>query len=309
MRPASYDRDMGAHDSHWLSLSRRSFLVTGAAAIARLRAMPATPACTLAPEQEEGPYYVDNQIVRPDITEGKTGLPLKLRVALVDSHRCGPLSGAALDIWHCDALGVDSAFAVGAPGGSGRGPGPGRGGPPPGPPADLADGFRPDGPPPFGVGRGPGGARPSDAARFLRGVQLADSQGIVEFTTLYPGWYEGRTIHIHVKVHLGGNVAEGKYAGGHVSHIGQLFLPEEASEEVSRLQPYAQRLNVYRTLQSEDGVFTGQHGAASIVMLARVGPRRKEEGFVATVTLGIDPEAIPARVSPGGPGGRRGGRA
>jgi len=306
MRPASYDLDMGAHDSHSLSPTRRSFLLTGAAAIARLKAMPATPACTLTPEQEEGPYYVDDQIVRPDITEGKPGLPLKLRVALVDSRRCGPLNGAALDIWHCDALGAYSAFAAGSPGGRGRGPG--RGGPPPGPPPDMTEGFWPDGPPPpFGVDRG-GGARPMEASRFLRGVQLADLQGIVEFTTLYPGWYEGRTIHIHLKVHLGGKVAEGKYAGGHVSHTGQLFLPEEASEEVSRLQPYAQRLNLHRTLQSEDGVFTGQHGAASIMMLDRVSRRRKEEGFVATVTLGIDPDAIPARIGPRGPGGRRGGR-
>ena len=57
--------------------------------------------------------------------------------------------------------------------------------------------------------------RQTDATRFLRGVQVTDKKGLVEFATLYPGWYSGRAIHIHMKVHL----------GGHVSHTGQLFFP------------------------------------------------------------------------------------
>jgi protocatechuate 3,4-dioxygenase beta subunit len=287
--------------------SRRVFLLSGTAALSRRRAFPATPGCTLTPEQEQGPYYVDDEVVRQDITERKPGLPLKLRISLMDSVRCVPLSGVALDIWHCDASGVYSAFAAdspdgrGGPGGPG-GPGPGwRGMPPPG----FPDGSAPDGPPPDGFG--PGGPRSTDPSRFLRGVQLTDKQGLAEFVTLYPGWYFGRAIHIHVKAHLGGAVAGGKYAGGHVSHTGQLFLPEDASAEVARLQPYAQRLNVHRTLQPEDVVFTRQHGAASLVSLDRVSRRSKEDGFVATVTLAINPEATPAPVGFGGPGGRRGG--
>ena len=149
----------------------------------------------------------------------------------------------------------------------------------------------------------PPAARPTDGALFLRGVQLTDPQGIAEFTTLYPGWYEGRAIHIHLKVHLGGSAADGKYAGGHVSHTGQLFLPEDVTEEVAKLEPYSRRLTVHRTLQSEDGVFNGQHGGASMASLARLSSRASTDGFVATVTLAIDPEAIPAPVD--GPGGGR----
>jgi len=70
----------------------------------------ATPACTLAPEMTEGPYYVDLERVRRDITEGSAGLPLRLETKVVDASSCQPLSDAAVDIWHCDALGVYSGI-------------------------------------------------------------------------------------------------------------------------------------------------------------------------------------------------------
>jgi protocatechuate 3,4-dioxygenase beta subunit len=69
-----------------------------------------TPACTLAPEMTEGPYYVDLERVRRNITEGSAGLPLRLETEIVDATSCEPLSGAAVDIWHCDALGVYSGI-------------------------------------------------------------------------------------------------------------------------------------------------------------------------------------------------------
>jgi protocatechuate 3,4-dioxygenase beta subunit len=276
-------------------LTRRTFFAAGAAALTCARAFPQTPSCTLAAEQEIGPYYIDAAAIRANLTEGKPGLPVKLRVMLVDANRCAPVPNAALDIWHCDALGVYSGFAdaaEGPPGGRGPGgfggpggPGRGRGGP----------------------GRGPGGppaARQTDATRFLRGIQLSDKRGMVEFGTLYPGWYAGRTIHIHLKVRLGGTVAGETYAGGHVSHTGQLFFPEDVTEQIAGLEPYARRTNVHRTLQSEDGIFRSQHGSASIVSLSRIGSRTNPDGFVATATLAVDPDATPAPV--GGRGGPRG---
>ena len=53
---------------------------------------------------------------------------------------------------------------------------------------------------------------------FLRGIQRTNASGLATFVTLFPGWYQGRTTHIHVKVHLGGNVV----------HTGQLYFPEAA---------------------------------------------------------------------------------
>src|SRR5260370_40928288 len=116
-------------------LSRRGFLLAGAAAAAYSGAVPSSPACTLVAEQEVGPYYIDDAKLRQNITEGKAGLPVKLRVALLDSRQCSPLANAAIDIWHCDATGVYSGFTANSPDGGGtggrRGPGRGPGGPPP----------------------------------------------------------------------------------------------------------------------------------------------------------------------------------
>jgi protocatechuate 3,4-dioxygenase beta subunit len=67
---------------------------------------------------------------------------------------------------------------------------------------------------------GGGHVEPTDQLTFLRGVQTSDRHGVVEFRTLFPGWYVGRAIHIHAKVHLGGKAKGGKYAGGHVVHTG-----------------------------------------------------------------------------------------
>jgi Dioxygenase len=64
--------------------------------------------CVLTPEQSEGPYYLDGDKVRRTITEGRSGVALTLRLTVVDASTCRPLSGAAVDVWHCDASGTYS---------------------------------------------------------------------------------------------------------------------------------------------------------------------------------------------------------
>ncbi len=249
--------------------------------------MPSTPACVLTTEQEEGPYYIEYENLRRDITEGKPGVRLRLKIALLHAKRCTPLPGAALDIWHCDAVGVYSGFTtshLGGPGGRGPRFGDGR---PPGPPQGP-----PPGPPAGGFGP-PRGRRVIDATRFLRGVQSTDSNGMAEFNTIYPGWYEGRTIHIHLKVHT----------GGHVAHTGQLFFPEDVTARIAQLQPYAKHQDVHLTTQEEDHVFEEEHGASGMVTLSRIEEKSDAAGFVAAVTLAVDPEATPQPVGMrGGPG-------
>ena len=263
-----------------------------------------TASCSLTAEQTVGPYYLDLERVRQDVTEGKTGLPLKVRLSVVDAKRCLPIENAALDIWHCDAMGIYSGFTAespdGPPGGMQHGGMPnGFGGHPPGPPP---------GPPPDGSGQGrpflppPGfGNRKHDNTTFLRGVQLTDHDGIVEFTTIYPGWYMGRDIHIHMRVHIGGAISNVKYGGGHISYTGQLFFPENVSDAVAKCKPYSTH-HTERTRQDEDNVYTEQHGSGSIVSLARLNKRDIEEGFLATAVLGIDPSATSKDMEPGGPG-------
>ena len=55
---------------------------------------------------------------------------------------------------------------------------------------------------------------------FMRGIQRTDATGLATFLTVYPGWYQGRTVHVHVKVHVGGNVV----------HTGQLFFPDTLTD-------------------------------------------------------------------------------
>lgn len=66
------------------------------------------PDCVLTPEQEEGPFYIDLAQVRRDIVENRPGVPLALALTVVDSDNCKPIRDAAVDVWHCDALGVYS---------------------------------------------------------------------------------------------------------------------------------------------------------------------------------------------------------
>ena len=68
----------------------------------------ARPACVLTPAQEEGPFYIDLARVREDIAENRPGVPLALALTVVDSDTCEPIRDAAVDIWHCDALGAYS---------------------------------------------------------------------------------------------------------------------------------------------------------------------------------------------------------
>jgi protocatechuate 3,4-dioxygenase beta subunit len=69
-----------------------------------------TSTCTLIPEATEGPYYADDMLVRQDITQGNTGITMILNITVIDTNTCQPIVGAAVDIWHCNSLGVYSAY-------------------------------------------------------------------------------------------------------------------------------------------------------------------------------------------------------
>jgi protocatechuate 3,4-dioxygenase beta subunit len=71
-------------------------------------AATAARACKLTPEVTEGPFYVALDKVRRDITEGRPGVPLSLKIRVIDVKRCAPIHSAAVDTWHCDAGGLYS---------------------------------------------------------------------------------------------------------------------------------------------------------------------------------------------------------
>jgi protocatechuate 3,4-dioxygenase beta subunit len=106
---------------------------------------------------------------------------------------------------------------------------------------------------------------------FMRGVQRTDEKGLALFRTVYPGWYQGRTVHIHVKVHLGGNVV----------HTGQLYFPDAVTDTVYRQLPYAGRPN--RAVRNADDSIYRNGGKRS-----QVGVRKNKAGvYVASITMGV----------------------
>jgi protocatechuate 3,4-dioxygenase beta subunit len=66
--------------------------------------------CVLSPEMTEGPYYIDGEAVRSDITEDRQGVPLRLDLTVADAATCRPLPKAAVEVWHADAVGNYSGF-------------------------------------------------------------------------------------------------------------------------------------------------------------------------------------------------------
>jgi protocatechuate 3,4-dioxygenase beta subunit len=180
-----------------------------------------SPDCVLTPELTEGPYYLDLDLMRSDITEGRPGLAYDLAVKVVDAESCAPIEDAIVDVWHCDAEGVYSGVQ-------------------------------------------------GDDGTFLRGVQVADGTGTATFRTIFPGWYQGRAVHIHLKVIQGGN-----------TWTGQLFFDEQTLEAVYALEPYSER-GPAEASNDSDGIF-GQSGGSTVVATELSGDRASSR-----VTIGVE---------------------
>ncbi|MEU4892103.1 intradiol ring-cleavage dioxygenase [Streptomyces sp. NPDC044780] len=242
----------------------------------------------LTSETTEGPYYIDADKIRKDITEDKEGIPMTLRLKVIDSESCKPLAKVAVDIWHCDALGIYSGYEDSSAGGGT----PPTGTPPTGTPTDTPTGTPPTDTPtgaPTGAPPGGGHQEPTDDERYLRGTQLTDRHGVVEFTTIFPGWYRGRCVHIHTKVHVGGTMTDAGYEGGHTCHTGQLFFAEEAVLASAEVAPY-NTSTTERTTLDEDGIYPG-NGAQGGLLNLKYRKGKIEKGVVGSLTLGVDPDA------------------
>jgi len=175
--------------------------------------------CVLAPEQTEGPFFLPGDKLRRNVTEGKAGVPLTLKLTVLDVSNCKPIKGAAVDIWHCDAVGTYAS---------------------------------------------------ATNRTFLRGIQKTDAKGVAIFKTIYPGWYEGRTVHIHVRVSLGGNVV----------HTGQLYFPDGVTDKVYTRSPYSSR--GARSMRNPDDSIYRNGGSRSMLKLKKVG-----SAHTGSITMGV----------------------
>jgi hypothetical protein len=127
-----------------------------------------------------------------------------------------------------------------------------------------------------GAAGAPGGqhATPTDSDRYLRGHQKADADGRVRFLTIYPGWYRGRTPHIHLKVHVGGSVV----------HTGQVFFDEKTTAAVYRHSPYKSH-GQPDTSHAQDMIYAQAGRSRATLKLARRSHGRK--GYRGTISLGV----------------------
>ncbi len=201
-------------------------------------AIATTPSCVVRPQQTEGPYFVDEKLNRSDIrtdpSDGsvKQGVPLRLvfHVSQIDGSSCLPLTGATVDLWHCDALGVYS---------------------------DVTD-------PSFStVGK-----------KFLRRNQVTDANGTVEFVTIYPGWYPGRTVHIHFKIRTNSASQRG------YEFTSQLYFDDSLTDQIHAQPPYAAKGQ--RTLKNDqDGIFRGGGEQLKLQLT------KNAQGYVGTFNIGL----------------------
>ncbi|MGW2545304.1 protocatechuate dioxygenase [Kitasatospora sp. NPDC001574] len=228
--------------------------------------------CTLTASTTQGPYYFDADRIRADIREDRAGVPLRVAIRVQDSETCGALPNAVVEIWHCDADGLYSGAESLSGGGGGEG---GGGAMPSGaPPSGMPSGMPSGGPgaPGGGDGGGAGGQdlTPKDDKRYLRGAQVTDEDGIVEFTTIWPGWYRGRTVHIHAMVHV----------GNERTLTTQLMMDEALNSAVFTKQPYEAHTG-RDTFNDGDGIYQPS-------MLLKI--TESGDGYLGVIGFAVDPD-------------------
>ncbi len=177
--------------------------------------------CTVSPTETAGPFptITPSSLVRSDIKLDRTGVAFTINITIKNKNNsCAALSGAIVDIWHCDKDGYYSEY-----GGTGM------------------------------------QSVNYTAVHFLRGRQTTDANGLVSFTSIFPGWYSGRATHIHVHIYT---------ATGTSLLITQIAFPEGSSSAVvavnaSTANGYTKGMTGY-TYNASDNVFSDDTSGAEI---------------------------------------------
>ncbi|KAF9525712.1 Intradiol ring-cleavage dioxygenase [Crepidotus variabilis] len=219
--------------------------------------------CVLTPEVTEGPYWHQaGHLIRQNIAEYQNGLLLLLDIGVIDVQTCKPLPGAIVDIWHANASGLYGGEIW------------------PEPP--LSD------PHPW-----------NKKQTWLRGAWPTDRNGVSRFTTIFPGYYDNRATHIHVKVFTEWKaLPNGSYTSDALMHTGQFFFDDDINAHIDDIHPYTMnpiRNTHGRTRNWDDsGVFQDSRGAKKeynpvfkVDLLGFIIP----QGLIGYITMGVNASA------------------
>lgn len=167
--------------------------------------------CQMDKDSHEGPYFTCAPAPGKTISAGQAGQPLTVAMRLLNEN-CQPIPGGVVDIWACNATGHYSGYSS-----------------------------DPDDRPPMVKAILFGHIKPDETSRFCRGALVTDKDGIAEFDTIYPGFYYGVPIHIHMKAHVNGKNLLTTQAN----------LPEEMNERIMQTAPYSDPRPIARTTKSQ----------------------------------------------------------
>ena len=205
------------------------------------------PTCVVRPQLTVGPYFVDEQLDRSDIriepSTGKvvSGVPLAL------TFNVSSVGGG-----RCTAL-----------------------------PNAMVDLWHCDANGVYSAVDDRMSGTDSSSQKYCRGYQVTDANGVARFTTIYPGWYRGRTVHIHFKIRTPADAALADRRDQLYEFTSQLFFDEALSDRVFAQAPYA-RKGRRDTTNASDGIFRQSGGQ----LLLAVAP--SDAGYQASFDIGLD---------------------
>jgi len=215
-----------------------STATTTQAAAAGATVTVAAPACVVSPELTEGPYFVDEMLnrsdIRPDPSTGEVSEGVLLQL-IFRVYEMGTNGCTALQGADVD---VWQCNALGVY-------------------SDVQDpGFNTEG------------------QKFLRGYQTTDADGVARFSTVYPGWYQGRTVHIHFKVRSAAGASQT------YEFTSQLFFDDDLTDQVHAEEPYASK--GVRTLRNEgDNIYQESNGELTLLCTPT------SDGYSGTFDVGM----------------------
>lgn len=194
--------------------------------------------CTTGASETAGPYptVTPSGYVRSNIVDGQSGVPLTIKLTFTNTNSsCAALAGALVDIWHCTALGYYSEYTD-TPG---------------------------------------GGYTTIDytSSHFLRGRQVTDANGLVTFTSIFPGWYSPRAPHIHVHVYN---------STGTSLLITQIAFPTDVCNTVYTTASDYKARGTQDTANTADMVFSDSLATELSTVTGSVSA-----GYVLTISIGV----------------------